>query len=145
MNSPEHSVRLRALRIAALSFGVFIIAAVVIADLGYGESCWPFIHNTRYADKLGHIGLFATLGFLCNLALPNFRIRHLPRCITAITFVLFVLISLEEVSQAFIPSRHCDLFDWIADVVGLAIGQITAGIFASRSKAGSRSPLKVEH
>ena len=121
-----HRFTLRLTRIAAFSFGLFVIAVVISANLGYGESFWSFIHSTRNADKLGHIGLFGTLGFLCNLAFPNFRIRHLPRCITAITFVILILVSLEEISQAFIPNRHCDLFDWLADVVGLAIGQIAA-------------------
>jgi VanZ family protein len=122
----RHRFILSLTRIAAFSFGLFVIAVVISANLGYGESLWPFIHTTRHADKLGHIGLFGTLGFLCNLAFSNFQIRHLPRCITAITFVLLILVSLEEISQTFIPNRHCDLFDWLADVGGLAIGQITA-------------------
>jgi VanZ family protein len=119
-----------AIRIAALVFGLIIIAAVVIANLGYGESFWPIISYTPNADKVGHIGIFGILGFLSNLALPNFRIRHLPRLVTAITFFLFVLVSLEEISQAFIPSRVCDVFDWLADVAGLAIGQIAATVLS---------------
>ena len=119
-----------AIRIAAIVFGLIIIAAVVIADLGYGESFWPIISHTPYADKVGHIGIFSILGFLSNLAFPNFRIRHLPRLVTGITFILFVLVSLEEISQAFIPTRTCDLFDWLADVVGLAIGQIAATVLS---------------
>lgn len=122
----RHRITLSLTRIAAFSFGLFVIAVVVIANLGYGASFWSFIHNTRYADKLGHIVLFGILGLLCNLAFPNFRIRNLPRCITAVTFVLLIFISLEEISQAFIASRHCDFFDWLADVVALAIGQIAA-------------------
>jgi VanZ family protein len=119
-----------AIRIAALVFGLIIIAAVVIANLGYGESFWPIITHTPNADKVGHIGIFGIMGFLSNLALPNFRIRHLPRLVTAITFFLFVLVSLEEISQAFIPSRVCDVFDWLADVAGLAIGQIAATVLS---------------
>ena len=135
----RHRFILSLTRIAAFSFGLFVIAVVISANLGYGKSFWPFIYNTRHADKLGHIGLFGTLGFLCNLAFPNFRIRHLPRYITAITFVLLILVSLEEISQALIPNRHCDLFDWLADLTGLAIGQLAAIALKSRS------PLKVEH
>lgn len=114
------------IRLAALGFGLFIIAAVVIANLGYGATWWPFLDHIPYGDKLGHIGLFGALGFLCNLALPDFRLRHLPRWITATTFILIILVSLEEISQAFIPTRTCDFFDWLADLTGLAIGQIAA-------------------
>lgn len=139
MKSCGHLFRRRAIRIVALTFGLFIIAAVVIANLGYGESCWPFIYHVRYADKIGHIMLFSTLGFLCNLAFQDFRIRFLPRFVTATSFVLLVLISLEEISQAFIPSRHCDLLDWLADLAGLAIGQIAANTL-SRFILKKRTP-----
>lgn len=113
-------------RIAALAFGLFIIAAVIIANRGEGSSWWPFLHHIPYGDKLGHIGLFGTLSFLCNLAFPAFRLRFLPHFITATTFVLLTLVSLEELTQAFIPSRSCDLIDWLADLIGLALGQFVA-------------------
>ena len=32
----------------------------------------------------------------------------------------------EELTQAFIPTRTCDLFDWLADVVGITAGQLLA-------------------
>jgi hypothetical protein len=119
-------LKLHAIRLAALVFGLFIIAAVIIANRGEGSSWWSFIHSIPYGDKIGHIGLFGTLGFLCNLAFPNFQIRQLPKFITATTFFLLILISLEELSQDFIPSRSCDLLDWLADVIGLALGQLSA-------------------
>ncbi len=126
-------------RIAAFSFGFFIIAVVIIADLGYDAKWWPFIDRIPYGDKLGHIGLFGTLGFLCNLAFPSRRFGYCPFLVTTTTLVLLALISLEEISQAFIPARSCDLFDWLADLIGLAIGQLAAIILKSRS------PLKIEH
>lgn len=115
-----------AIRIPALAFGLFIIAVIIIADRGEGGTWWPFLHCIPFGDKLGHIGLFGTLSLLCNLAFPKFRLRFLPRLITATTFVLLILISLEEIAQAFIPARTCDLLDWFADVAGLALGQCAA-------------------
>ena len=135
----RHRFILSLTRIAAFSFGLFVIAVVISANLGYGESFWPFIYNTRHADKLGHIGLFGTLGFLCNLAFPSRRFGYSPFLVTTTTLVLLALISLEEISQAFIPARSCDLYDWLADLIGLAIGQLAAIALKSRS------PLKVEH
>ena len=138
-------MRRRAIRIAALGFGLFIIAAVVIANLGYGGICWPFLDRIPYGDKLGHVGLFGTLGFLCNLALPRFRIRRLPRPVSAVTLVLLVLISLEELSQTFIPSRTCDLYDWLADVVGLAIGQNAASVLSHLILKKQTASIKSQH
>jgi VanZ family protein len=136
MNSERQAI---ATRIATLIFGLLIIAVVITADLGYGAKWWPFIDRIPNGDKLGHIGLFGTLGFLCNLAFPSRRFGRHPFLITTTTLVLLALISLEELSQAFIPTRSCDLFDWLADLSGLAIGQLAAIILKSRS------PLKIEH
>ena len=135
----RHKFILKITRIAAFSFGLFLIAVVIIADLGYDAKWWPFIDRIPYGDKLGHIGLFGTLGFLCNLAYPSRRFGCRPFLVTTTTLVLLALISLEEISQAFIPARSCDLFDWLADLTGLAIGQLAAIALKSRS------PLKVEH
>jgi polysaccharide biosynthesis protein VpsQ len=133
-------VKLSAIRLAALAFGFFIIAAVIIANRGEGGKWWPFIHSIPYGDKIGHTGLFGTLSFLSNLALPNFRIRHLPRFITATSFTLLILISLEELSQAFIPSRSCDLLDWLADLTGLALGQLAANLTSPHFKKSTDAP-----
>ena len=113
-------------RALAFGFAAFLIAMVVIANRGQGSQWWPFVDKIPYADKFGHLALFATLGFLCNVAFPRIRIRFLPRFITGITFILFLLISLEELTQALIPARTCDLADWLADLAGLALGQLAA-------------------
>lgn len=126
MSAKPDTFRRIAFRIAAIAFGLFLIAVMVIADRGEGDSWWPFLHRIPFGDKTGHVLLFGTLNFLCNLAFPKFRIRFLPRLITATTFVLLILISLEELAQAFIPTRTCDLKDWLADLAGLALGQLAA-------------------
>ncbi len=126
MSRRTHSILRDLIRLAALAFGLFIIAAIVIANRGEGQSWWPFLGQIPYGDKLGHIGLFGTLNFLCNLAFPTFRFRFLPRFVTGATFTLFVLVSLEEISQAFLPSRTCDFSDWLADLAGLVLGQVAA-------------------
>lgn len=127
------------IRAITIGFLLFLIAVVIIANTGNGEHFWPFIHKVRHADKAGHIILFGTLSFLCNLTFPSRRFGRRPFLVTLTTLVLLVVISLEEISQAFIPNRHCHLFDWLADVAGLAIGQLAAVLLKSRS------PLKVDH
>ena len=111
---------------AAVAFIVFLILVIIIADRGEGEKWWSFIDHIPYGDKVGHLGLIGTLSLLCNLA---FHPRHpgwLPRWITLVTLILLVILSGEEIAQAFIPHRTCDIFDWLADLAGLAAGQVTA-------------------
>jgi len=114
-------------RIAALAFIAFMITIITIADRGEGSRWWAFIERIPYGDKVGHVGLIGTLSLLCNLAIPPRKYTFLPSFITLTTLVLFILLSLEELAQAFIPTRTCDVFDWLADLAGLALGQIAAG------------------
>jgi hypothetical protein len=130
---------------AALGFIVFIVTIIVIADRGEGGRWWGFIHDIPLGDKVGHLGLIGTLSLLCNLAIPGWKLRYLPRFITAVTAVLLVLLSLEELAQAFLPHRTCDLFDWLADLGGLTLGQALAMWIGNRyyrhdSGPGSQVP-----
>lgn len=119
-------MRLNVSRVAAGVFIILLISIIVIADRGEGCRWWPFIGRIPYGDKVGHIVLIGTLSLLCNLAIHPRPCAGLPRFITLTTLVLLVLLSLEELAQAFIPTRTCDLFDWLADLAGLALGQSAA-------------------
>jgi hypothetical protein len=111
------------LRILAALFILFMLMIVTIANRGEGDRWWSFIHGIPHGDKLGHVGLMGTLCLLCNLASPPRRLRFLPIAVTRVTFILFVLVTIEELSQAFISTRSCDPLDWLADLAGLALGQ----------------------
>ena len=112
---------------AAVGFIAFFVWIVMIADKGEGTPWWSVIIDPiPFGDKVGHFCLVGTLCFLCNLAFPAGKPGFLPRFVTLATFLLFCMLSLEELSQAFIKSRHLDLFDWLADLTGLAVGQFSA-------------------
>jgi len=119
------------LRILAGGFILFMLVIVTIANRGEGGRWWAFIHSIPCGDKLGHVGLMGALCLLCNLAF------------TRVTFILFTLITLEELSQAFIATRTCDPIDWLADLTGLALGQMAAtGI---RKGFHKMSPTTINH
>ncbi len=111
---------------AAVTFIAFLIVVIIIADRGEGGKWWAFIEHIPYGDKVGHLGLIGTLSLLCNLAFHPCQPKWLPRWITLVTLILLVILSGEEIAQAFLPHRTCDLFDWLADLAGLAAGQTTA-------------------
>ena len=113
-------------RTTAFAFILFFISIIVIADRGEGALWWSFLDRIPCGDKVGHLVLVGTLSLLCNLAIPSPPCAGLWRFITLTTLVLLVLLSLEELAQAFIPTRTCDLFDWLADLAGLALGQMAA-------------------
>lgn len=113
-------------RILAGGFVLFMLLIITIANRGDGDRWWSFIHQIPCGDKLGHIGLMTTLALLCNLAFLPRPVSFLPQFITRTTFVLFVIVTLEELSQAFLPTRTCDPLDWLADLTGLTLGQLAA-------------------
>lgn len=113
--------------LAAAGFVIFFIWIVVIADRGNGTPWWSFIiDRIPCGDKVGHLGLIGMMSFLCNLAFPSRKSGFLPRFITLTTLILLVLLSMEELSQGFIKTRHLDFYDWLADLSGLALGQFIA-------------------
>lgn len=109
---------------AAAGFLVFFVWIVIIADESQGTPWWSFIvERIPYGDKVGHLFLMGTMSFLFNLAIPPRKLNILRRIFTRTTIVLLVLLTLEELSQGFIPSRTLDFFDWLADLIGLMCGQ----------------------
>lgn len=120
--------------LAALVFAAFFVSIIVIANRGEGANWWPFIERLPMGDKIGHLGLVGALSLLFNFA---FRLRQpawLPQRFTLVSLVLFVLLTSEELSQAFIPSRTCDPFDWLADLLGIVCGQWLANRLAGRGR-----------
>jgi VanZ family protein len=111
---------------AAATFVAFFITIVIIADRGEGSRWWGFIDRLPYGDKIGHLCLVSTLALLCNLAIPQWSQRRIAGVITLTSLIVLTALSLEEISQAFIPGRTCDWLDWLADLAGLAIGQSLA-------------------
>ena len=73
-------------------------------------------HWAERYDKLAHLGLYLMMSLLLGAAFwPRRRAFEWGLAITC------VLLTADEVLQAFVPSRHVDVKDWIAGIVG-AIG-----------------------
>jgi VanZ family protein len=117
-------------------FIAFFCLIVALADAGQSSRWWPFLARVPMGDKIGHFGLVGLLSLLCNLAFPARRLRWGRRVgpVTLTTAILFFLVSAEELSQAFIPSRQLNLLDWFADLAGLAAGQVVARKLAPPSR-----------
>lgn len=106
--------------VAALGFIAFFIWIVTIADAGNGTPWWSgIISRIPYGDKVGHLCLVSLLSFLCHLAFPSRKRSG----VTLTTLMLLTILTLEELSQGWISTRTLDVFDWLADLAGLVVGQ----------------------
>jgi VanZ family protein len=89
-------------------------------------------------DKLAHFGEYLVLGLLLfgGIGWTVSRSR-----IATFLFLFAVGVSIaafDELLQSYIPGRRMDLFDWLADAVGVAAGVgigVLAGKTAKRRKA----------
>lgn len=76
-------------------------------------------------DKLAHLLEYGILGFLLARAL-----RSLPRLATPLAAGLLAVClgsmvgMVDELFQATVPGRDSSVFDWLADTLGLVVGQI---------------------
>ncbi len=73
------------------------------------------------SDKVWHLGAFAGLAFLLAWALPKAQrgMRHHFFIVAAIGCGYAVV---DEWTQQFIPGRVCDVYDAIADSIGVVLG-----------------------
>jgi hypothetical protein len=126
---PNPPANQKLIRWAAFSFIAGCLGMIVIADCGKGPQCWGFLNVIPYSDKIGHLFLIGTLTLLCHPAFPPRHQRRYLWLFTRTSLIILTVISLEEPAQAFIPSRTCDLGDWLADLAGLLAGQTMALCF----------------
>jgi len=104
---------------AAVLFGLFIIAIIVLADKGM-LGILGVINQIPFGDKAGHFILYGILTLLVDLALfsslPHFNRQML---VFRTALILALLIGLEELSQQYFPSRTFDLIDLTFSYLGV--------------------------
>ena len=105
----------------AVFFAVFVILIIILADAGILPRYLGPIYDFPNGDKVGHFILYGILAFLVDLSL----FRSFPdrsRKLIALLFglILAFAITLEEISQQYIPSRTFSLFDLLMGYLGVA-------------------------
>ncbi len=109
----------------AFFFTLFILAIIVLADLGIIE---PYLRwLTRVGgDKVGHFVLFGLLNFFLIQAFLSRSKENHNRVILTVSLILAVLVGLEEWSQSLFPTRTMSLTDLLASYAGITIFGIAA-------------------
>ena len=91
-------------------------------------------------DKLLHIAEYGILGMLVAMAAshlaPNFRWGHLASLLAGIGYA-----ASDEFHQTLVPGRRGDVWDFLADVLGVALGVLIVLWLAWRSAPRIEEPL----
>ncbi|MFK8003993.1 MAG: VanZ family protein [Polyangiales bacterium] len=102
----------------AILFAAFCV--LVTWDADQGGSWFGQINAIPHGDKLGHFSLMAIAAFLSNIALRGRAWRGL----LIGSIAVFVLITLEEVRQHFVPNRSFSVGDLVANTLGITLADL---------------------
>jgi VanZ family protein len=116
----------------AIGYISFIFLVIIAADTGQLNFFIRWIHSIPYGDKLGHFILVGMLALVINLSWNAARFRWGWGSILKGSLMVFILITLEELSQLFISYRHFDFGDLASNYLGILLLGHLAIYFAPR-------------
>jgi VanZ family protein len=126
------------IRVACFVFALFIGLVVYAADVGIGKHYFDIVRSFPLGDKISHLCLMGIMSALANLAARGRRIRLGPISFGLGTVIVAAVVVAEEISQIWVPGRTFDLFDLVADFLGIACGEILAARYRRSSCASQR-------
>lgn len=112
---------LKTLTLLAFSAFIFIIVQVGL-ETSIGKMITHTIGEIPFADKTLHFVLLAVLTFLLNATMRRRRVNLWGVNLLLGSLLVASGITLEEFSQAFIPSRHFELMDMVCNYAGIYTG-----------------------
>jgi VanZ family protein len=107
--------------IPAVLFFSFLMWIIISADLSAPNFFVQLAGSVPYGDKIGHVGLYATLALLLNVATQARQLNIGGRRVHIGVLLTLGFALLEEGSQLFFPSRNFELMDMLADLLGVAM------------------------
>jgi VanZ family protein len=105
-----------------------VVATIVAADFGALGFAYAWMSRHPGSDKAGHFLLLGALAFTLNLALGCRRLRQFPRLQIG-GLLVALAITVEEISQVWIPTRTFDLLDLAANYAGILCADWLASRF----------------
>lgn len=103
-------------------FTLFFLSLILIGCLLPGTDLPE--SNTKHLDKVFHISLFFMFSFSAIVGLikqSQFPRLHFDAVKYVIGFSIFLTMGTEITQHLFIPLRNFDVFDILADIIGISI------------------------
>lgn len=99
------------------AFFAFLVLIIYQADTAHYNFAFKMVGKIPFGDKIGHIVLYGIMAFLLNY---GFRGKKWFK-IQIGSLIVLVFSVLEEISQAYFPSRSFDWADIMASIVGIVL------------------------
>ena len=110
------------LNFAKFHLPFLIWLAAIFVQSSFPASSYPEIEFVN-ADKIVHVLVYGLLAALCYISFIHqnkYKLLSSSPYIYALIFCSFYGLS-DEFHQYFVPNRDANIFDWIADVAGIAL------------------------
>ena len=118
---------MKAFRVLSILFGLALIFIIISAEFGLTQVFFGPLYRFPNGDVVGHLLLLGGLSFLVNLGFPLSRFKQPPLLKSCL--ILAGFITLEEISQIFIPNRSFSLVDLAANLIGIfGFGEAAAAL-----------------
>jgi VanZ family protein len=117
-----------------------------LPSLAYMGAIWALSSQSQpiglpdvpFRDKIAHGVEYGILAVLNLFALRRSLSHGIVRCAILAVLLTSAWGYLDELHQAFVPGRHSDVYDWVADTIGAIVFASVAAI-ASRARATTRA------
>ena len=112
------------IRLLFFLYCIFIVAVLLVADLGLMPNISALLQGYSGLDKVGHFILVGILAWLFNSAFRLGQLNLGGLRIFIGTIVVVTVVTLEEVAQLWIYTRRFELIDLLAGYLGIATADI---------------------
>lgn len=100
-------------------FIAFVFWIIFMANTGQDMWLFEITRKVPFGDKLGHFFVFGSLTLMANLATRGKLISVKSGSIYWGSLAVIIFVTLEELSQYFFATRTLDLFDYLANLIGI--------------------------
>ncbi len=105
----------------AFFYILLLLTLLFVVDAGYHKPVYQIADSIPLVDKIGHFVFMGTLCLLVNLNINNKMLQLGKMRLQQGSLIVFLIVSLEELSQGLLP--HCTLswMDRSADFLGILL------------------------
>jgi len=115
----EDDVRVRPV-VWWLGLGACLLVGVFASFLAYQNGLPSFVYEIDHVDKIIHCGMGAAFAFFLD---PICKRREIAKTAIPLAAVrVLVPAGIEEYMQRYSPNRTSSIWDFLADVAGVALG-----------------------
>ncbi|MEM7735193.1 MAG: hypothetical protein AAF267_05325 [Deinococcota bacterium] len=104
-----------------VAYVIVLLMIVIFAGLGRLGGVLNAIHAVPLGDKLAHFLLVGLLAYVVSVRLHGRGVRLFGMRILYGGLLIFVIMTLEEISQHWLASRRFDLGDMLANTLGVIV------------------------